>query len=360
MTEYTKLSQTLQKTINMHVDDTLYPRKCLIKNVYDDGNVDAVVVIGEETLFTNLICFGDGKIGDEGIFIPLLNDYNQNIVITDNIKTYSKKEIDSKIDELNEAFETQLTADYIQSLIDALEKEDEKLNQRINNITADLDNVSADVLKKEDKANKVSDITDESTDVQYPTAKAVYDKFNSIIDIVYPVGSIYMSANSVSPKVLFGGEWERLKDAFLLASGDVYEAGSTGGSATVTLTEEQMPSHTHIQNPHNHTQNSHNHSQNAHSHHTSENDEYFVTSESNGANNTRVQYNSNGNRYVDGMTTSSTPFHHRTATQSVTATNQSATATNQETTATNQNTGGGQPHDNMPPYLSIYAWKRIS
>ena len=348
MTEYTKLSQTLQKTINMHVDDTLYPRKCLIKNVHDDGNVDAVVVIGEETLFTNLICFGDGKIGDEGIFIPLLNDYNQNIVITDNAKSYSKKEIDSKIDELNEAFETQLTEDYIQSLIDALEKEDEELNQKINNITADLDNVSAnldnvsaDVLKKEDKANKVSDITDESTDVQYPTAKAVYDKFNSIIDIVYPVGSIYMSANSVSPKVLFGGEWEQLKDAFLLASGDVYEAGSTGGSATVTLTEEQMPSHTHIQNSHNHTQNAHNHTQNQHRHE-------MVGSKTTGISSGTYLRAGAGSEKDSKYTAYTTP------------TNKEATATNNSATATNQSAGGGQPHDNMPPYLSIYAWKRIS
>ena len=48
----------------------------------------------------------------------------------------------------------------------------------------------------------------------------------------YPVGSIYMSANGTNPGELFGGEWEQLKDRFLLGAGDTYTAGSTGGSTT--------------------------------------------------------------------------------------------------------------------------------
>ena len=56
----------------------------------------------------------------------------------------------------------------------------------------------------------------------------------------YPVGSIYMSVNSTDPSTLFGGSWEQIKDTFLLASGNAYGAGSTGGSAQATL-----PAHTH-------------------------------------------------------------------------------------------------------------------
>ena len=53
-------------------------------------------------------------------------------------------------------------------------------------------------------------------------------------DIAYPVGSIYLSVNDTSPAELFGGTWEQLKDRFLLAAGDTYAAGTTGGSATNT------------------------------------------------------------------------------------------------------------------------------
>ena len=48
----------------------------------------------------------------------------------------------------------------------------------------------------------------------------------------YPVGSLYMSAEATSPASLFGGTWERIKDRFILAAGDTYAAGSTGGSAS--------------------------------------------------------------------------------------------------------------------------------
>ena len=52
-----------------------------------------------------------------------------------------------------------------------------------------------------------------------------------IIDAIYPVGSLYMSVNNVSPETLFGGTWEQIEDRFLLASGSAYQAGSTGGTA---------------------------------------------------------------------------------------------------------------------------------
>ena len=136
---------------------------------------------------------------------------------------------------------------------------------------------------------------------------------SSIVDLIYPVGSIYMSVNSVNPSTLFGGTWEQIEDKFLLASGTSYSNGATGGSADATLVS------------HNHT--------------VSATGEYFVTSENSGANNTRVQYNSNGNRYVDGMTTSSTPFHHR------------------EYVSTEGSSATGM---NMPPYLVVNVWKRTA
>ena len=62
---------------------------------------------------------------------------------------------------------------------------------------------------------------------------------------MYPVGSIYLSINSINPGILFGGTWEQIKDSFLLAAGDIHEAGEIGGEETHTLTVEEIPSHTH-------------------------------------------------------------------------------------------------------------------
>ena len=63
----------------------------------------------------------------------------------------------------------------------------------------------------------------------------------ALLNIMYPVGSIYMSVNNTNPSTLFGGTWSQIKDRFLLACGDTYSNGSTGGEATHTLTVNEMP-----------------------------------------------------------------------------------------------------------------------
>lgn len=54
-----------------------------------------------------------------------------------------------------------------------------------------------------------------------------------LVDYIYPIGSIYMSVNSTNPSQLFGGTWTQLKDRFLLGVGDTYKTvSSTGGVTT--------------------------------------------------------------------------------------------------------------------------------
>lgn len=67
----------------------------------------------------------------------------------------------------------------------------------------------------------------------------------SLIDTIYPVGSIYMSLQSESPASFLGGTWTQIKDKFLLGAGNSYAAGSSAGNASHTLTISEMPSHTH-------------------------------------------------------------------------------------------------------------------
>lgn len=51
-------------------------------------------------------------------------------------------------------------------------------------------------------------------------------------DLIYPIGSICLFTNNINPSTLYGGTWERIKDTFLLACGNTYVNGSTGGSDT--------------------------------------------------------------------------------------------------------------------------------
>ena len=158
--------------------------------------------------------------------------------------------------------------------------------------------------------------------------------FVNIAGEAYPVGSIYMSVNSTNPNSLFGGSWERLKDRFLLASGDTYSNGSTGGEASHTLTTNEMPSHTHTQNSH---------------YHGCGDGRAYITQKS--------SYSADvGEKSIKGGT-SGTAF---TTVAFNSSDNWYGTQNTSGATATNQNTGGGNAHNNMPPYLTVFMWKRIA
>ena len=169
---------------------------------------------------------------------------------------------------------------------------------------------------------------------------------SDLLDLVYPVGAIYMSVNSTSPATLFGGTWERLQDRFLVGASDTVPsraAGQTGGSETVTLTTNQMPSHTHEQEAHTHTQSTHAHKAKSYK---------FITSSQDvavGSQKRNATANNSGNYYWQSVNQPTISSHDYTA---------DATPTNSNTTATNKNTGGGAAHDNMPPYLAVYMWER--
>ena len=191
--------------------------------------------------------------------------------------------------------------------------------------------IHQDITDKEDKSNKVTSISSSSTDTQYPSAKLLYDTTNqlenSIVDMVYPIGSIYMSVNSTSPQTLFGGTWEQIKDTFLLATGDTYANGSTGGSATVTLTSAQsgLKAHGHGMD-HNHN---HRHNLN----------KDFST----GSGGSTSAYITSSNR--------------KTSTQ---YTGYDSTASSKKTTDNNTASNASEAHENMPPYLTVYMWKRTA
>lgn len=130
---------------------------------------------------------------------------------------------------------------------------------------------------------------------------------SSLWDQIYPVGSIYLSVNATNPSVLFGGTWEQLQDRFLLACSSTYRAGSTGGEATHTLTVDEMPSHYHQMKD-----------------------------------GGRMVYWDSGLTPV-GATYGSSSVNYQATWNSYTL-----------------NEGGNESHNNMPPYLAVYMWKRIS
>ena len=99
-------------------------------------------------------------------------------------------------------------------------------------------------LEKNGAINLVTLPTTEETPGNAPTINAGTFggmTVSQFVEMIYPVGSIYISANATSPETLFGGTWERITDRFLLAAGSTYAAGSTGGNASVNLTKNNIP-----------------------------------------------------------------------------------------------------------------------
>lgn len=117
----------------------------------------------------------------------------------------------------------------------------------------------------------------------------------------YPVGAIYLSVTDVNPATLFGGTWERIGGRFLLGADSTYAAGSTGGEAAHTLTVDEMPRHNHeVDN-----------------------------------------LNASGN---------ATPY------MTVQAQDKKGYGGNVQT----MYAGGSKAHNNMPPFLAVYMWQRVS
>ncbi len=168
---------------------------------------------------------------------------------------------------------------------------------------------------------------------------------------MWPVGSIFLSAVATDPAVLMGfGVWAAIGSGRVLVGQDTNQTefdvlGETGGAKTVTLTANEMPAHTHVQDPHTHTQNAHTHVQDPHSH--VENINTAITGGAVGF--PAVADTSTSGSQATGLSTAAT-----------TATNQNATAVNQNSTATNQSTGGGAAHANLPPYLVVKMWQRTA
>ena len=121
----------------------------------------------------------------------------------------------------------------------------------------------------------------------------------------YPVGSIYLSTAETSPASLFGGTWEILNDVFLLAAGSYANAGTFGGEAVHTLTDNEIPSHTHNINA-----------------------GYANIGSASSVNGKLLAGDDNNGWLWDFASTGST--------------------------------GGGEAHNNMPPYLAVYMWKRVA
>ena len=161
----------------------------------------------------------------------------------------------------------------------------------------------------------------------------------------YPIGTIYQSMNSTSPAELFGGYWNPIKGQFILAAAEESDigtepdlsvcyrtAGATGGSERVTLSEAQMPDHTH------------------------------GLKWLSGSVSVRPLSNKTSSLFASPSGIVTTPRSAGTFSGGVNFTgidNTKGWDINVNATHEHDSVGGGESHGNMPPYIAAYTWVRV-
>ena len=131
-------------------------------------------------------------------------------------------------------------------------------------------------------------------------------EFSMIIDLIYPIGSIYMTVSDTNPfETIKFGVWEKIENRFLLASSNIHMNGETGGEENHTLTINEMPKHSH-----------------------------------------KMKYDSIG----------WTAIRQSSGTNGILENN----ASSYDGQYSTEEVGNGNAHNNMPPYLAVNMWKRIA
>lgn len=134
-----------------------------------------------------------------------------------------------------------------------------------------------------------------------------------IVNKIYPIGSIYLSVSEVDPAILFGGVWESFSAGRTLVGVDTSQtefntAQKTGGEKTHTLNSNEIPSHSHT---------------------------IFANTDYRESGETGYWGLDLCQGYAYG---SEKDANNGTGTRA---------------------SGGGEAHNNLQPYITVYMWKRV-
>lgn len=154
-----------------------------------------------------------------------------------------------------------------------------------------------------------------------------------VVNLIYPVGSIYMGVNNVNPGTFFGGTWVQWGAGKAVmgvntSDADFNSAEKTGGAKNHTLSVAELPSH-------NHTFSGSSGSAGAHTH---------------------------GLKYTGSETAKGTGhgWINNDGASTLSSSVKSAGAHTHSISGTIDNTGGGSAFSILPPYITCYMWKRTA
>lgn len=295
--------------------------------VSDAKTVSISVVAYAAPSFTDYLsqrAISDGTANDDGTYIRSIISYSYSTCENKNTvtrATYYKKSSASTWTNANKSFSSGTAFVFGGGAISTESSYDVKytITDAFTTVTI-YDTVSTAAVLMDFKAGgkgiAIGKVAEKDNVVEIANNWELEIHGKKLVDYIYPIGSIYMSVNATSPANFFGGSWTQLKDRFLLGAGSTYTAGSTGGAATHKLTVAEMPSHNHSFKDGSHT---------------------FLW----GQNKTNNVYLNNASA-VAGKTPGNSAM------------------TSQNIWNSTNSSGNTSAHNNMPPYLAVYMWKRTA
>lgn len=223
---------------------------------------------------------------------------------------------------------------------------------------------------------KLNGLTIEMPEQLFQKQESLHSFENRFLNMVYPVGSIYMSVNAVNPSNLFGGTWVvwgsgRVPVGVNTSETEFSAVEKTGGAKTHVLTTAQLPVHTHtftgtaVNTGNENKKHTHiipalsgatSHS-GQHNHIISGASNSFRGEPINGVVGTNADWNS-----TEGQLTRTSGNHSHSVTTNASNTGDNSSNHIHSVTAkgTNSNTGSGSAHNNLQPYITCYMWKRTA
>lgn len=177
--------------------------------------------------------------------------------------------------------------------------------------------------------NEAGRLSGEKVDLSnYYDKPEIEEKFKNFCP--FPVNSLFLSLGTENPATLFlGTTWQKQEGRFLLGSNSSYALGSTGGSATTTLSEANIPRHRHQVDSTTATIPEHTHTINTGTDDYRRNDGRITWG---GTQSYRGDYSTNS--AGGGSTGAMAPYTNYV--------------------------GSGTAFNNMPPYLVVNIWKRLT
>lgn len=182
-----------------------------------------------------------------------------------------------------------------------------------------------------------------------------------LLNLVYPIGSLYWSSKNVSPQTFLGGKWNSITGKFILTAGSGYNINTVGGNSTKQLSVDELPTHSHVYTPsgsisdHDHTLNKGNTS----------NSGTITTAGIRNLPHDHTMYWHAGSRAGDthACGDGSQPFKDTTSSTTVTSYIYGKTDKTSlnfiGTKSTTTSVGDNNPFSIMPPYVTKYCWERI-